>query len=151
METLEYASDIFARSHAARLQAEALVARALGRHCVAGPIRYSATVIDRARATRAEARVARSVSVTTRVRTLDAHHPALAARLISGSSDVAVAHIMITIKGAFLCDSCIGKKTGLGENDIATMLAHIGKTVSIRIDFGRCDGCLRADLLRRLG
>ena len=151
METLEYAPAIFARSHAARLQAEALVARALLRHAVPGPIGYSATVIERARATRAEARVARGVSATTRVRTLGAQDPALAARLISGASDADAALLVSTIRGVLLCESCIGKKTGLCEKDLATMLAEIGKTLRIRIDFGRCDVCLRADLLRRLG
>ena len=121
------------------------------RHAVAGPIGYSATVIDQARATRAEARVARSVSATMRVRTLGAHHPALAARLISGSSDADVALVMTTLRKGFLCDSCIRKKTGLAENHIETMLTEIGKAVRIRIDYGRCDVCLRADLLRRLG
>ena len=150
MESLDYAFDVFATNRCARLQAEALVARALLRRRVAGPTGYS-PAIARARATRAEARVVRSVSVAARVRTLTTHHAALAARIISGSSDGDAALIMTVISGAFLCDRCIATKTGLAQSGIATMLAQIGKTVRIRVQTGRCDVCLRADLLRSLG
>jgi hypothetical protein len=150
VESLDFASSILARSHTARLQAEALVARSRRREGVAAsPVAYSAMAIDRARGVRAEARVVRSRSVATRVRTLRTQNATLAARLISGSSEADGPQVISTIAGVFLCDRCIARKTGVAEDDVSGMLARLGKTLKITSETGRCDGCLRADLLRR--
>ena len=151
MESLDYAADILARNHAARLQAHALLARSLLRNDVAAttPIGYSATAIGRSRGVRAAAQVVRSMSVATRVRTLWTHNAALAARLISGSSEADVPLVVSTITGVFLCDRCIAAKTGVSADEVGQMVAHHGKTRKIISETGRCDGCLRADLLRR--
>ena len=133
--------------------AEPLVARSRLRQGGAATIaiRYSTKAIDRARAVRVEAQEVRSLSVATRVRRFCRHHPTLAARMISGSSDADVALVASTIRGIFLCDSCIGRKTGIAQNDVTSMLAQIGKTVKITTELGYCEGCLRADLLSGLG
>ena len=73
----------------------------------------------------------------------------VAARLISGSSEAEVPPVASTIARVFPCDRWIASKTGVSEDDVSAMLARLGKTLKIISETGRCDGCLRADLLRR--
>ena len=77
----------------------------------------------------------------------------LGSRLRRGaaSGDSTPASIILAITGAALCDPCISRKTGIAEKDIAAALARMAGTIAIKPDFGRCDRCMRPDLLSRLG
>ena len=68
----------------------------------------------------------------------------------AASSDSTPASIILVITGASLCDPCISRKTGIAEKDIAAALARMTGTIEIKADFGRCDRCMRPDLLSRL-
>jgi hypothetical protein len=59
--------------------------------------------------------------------------------------------IVAALSGASLCDACVAAKAGIAETDVRAALARVAATVMITTEFGRCERCMRADLLSRLG
>jgi hypothetical protein len=119
-----------------------------------GAFSYSAVAVDQARAARAASDFVRARCLATRAA---AHSVVFRSRIargaaaLSGTSDSDTPVLLAAIAGASLCDPCIARKTGLAQSDVTATLARLDKTLVITTELGRCDGCLGADLVSRLG
>ena len=59
--------------------------------------------------------------------------------------------VVAAIIDAFLCTACIARKTEVPEKDVVVTLEKMRETIHITSESRRCDGCLRADVVRKLG
>src|SRR5438045_1575977 len=62
-----------------------------------------------------------------------------------------VAQIARLVRGASICDECLGLKTGLLVRRISDVLNEFAETIKFATTVARCDTCLKSTEVHRLG
>jgi hypothetical protein len=107
---------------------------------------YSSNAVQEARTARARAAATRQTCRRLVFRCRAARGTAS----LSGSSDSNAPLVCAAITAVALCDSCIAMETGVPPTQVAALVSQIARTLRITIELGRCERCMRADLVSRL-